>query len=143
MNLYEINAEIEKAMDDMLASVNEETGEVDDSYVKALDSLMMEKREKLENIGMFIKNLNAEAEMLKNEENALKERRKAKEKKIEKLKKYVASALNGEKFETTKVVFSFRKSDEVNIVDASLIPAEYMRIPEAKPEPDKNAIKYM
>lgn len=140
MTLYEINKEIENALADIYNSMDAETGEVDESYVHALEELNIQKEEKLDNLGAYIKNLQAEAVMLKNEEQALKARREAKEKKVESLKNYIASILNGEKFESARVAFSFRKSDEVSIVDETLIPEEYMKI-KTESEPDKTAIK--
>jgi hypothetical protein len=140
MRLYDINKDIENTIEDMFINVDEETGEVKQEYVDRLNELQIQKEEKLENIGCYIKNLNAEIKAIKAEEDTLKERRKVLENKSDRVKKYVASILNGEKFESAKVVFSFRKSDEVNIVDESLIPDEYMRTT-TKIEPNKDAIK--
>ena len=72
MNLYQIDAEILKVIDF-------ETGEVLDE--DKLEELQMSKNEKIENILLYIKNLNADAEIIKAEEKALAERRKAKENK--------------------------------------------------------------
>lgn len=140
MRLYDINKEIENTINDMFVNVDEETGEVRQEDIDKLNELQLQKEEKLENIGCYIKNLDAEAKALKGEEDALKKRRETIEKKSDRLKDYVASVLDGEKFESTKVVFSFRKSDAVDIVDESLIPEEYMRTT-IKTAPDKDAIK--
>ena len=140
MTLYEINKDIESVIEDMFINVDEETGEVSKEYVDRLSELQMQKDEKLENIGCYIKNLNAEAKAIKAEEDSLKKRREALENKSDRLKKYVSSILNGEKFESTKVVFAFRKSDEVSIPDESLIPKEFM-VTKTEEKPDKVAIK--
>ena len=138
--LYDINRDLEQAIEDMLLNVDEKTGEVRQEDIDKLNELKIQKEEKLENIGCYIKNLNAMVKAIDEEEKALSERKKSLKNKSERLMKYVSSILNGEKFESTKVVFSFRKSDEVSITDKSLIPDEYMNI-KTESEPDKKAIK--
>ncbi len=110
MTLYEIDKSIEQ----LVNAVDPETGEllVDN---EALDALMMERDGKIENIACFIKNLTADAKALKDEEAALAERRKAAEKKAERLKDYLTYVLGGEKFQTVKCAVSFRKSQTVEI----------------------------
>lgn len=110
MTLYEIDKSIEQ----LVNAVDPETGEllVDND---ALDALMMERDGKIENIACFIKNLTADAKVLKDEEAALAERRKAAEKKAERLKDYLTYVLGGEKFQTVKCAVSFRKSQTVEI----------------------------
>ena len=98
MTLYEIDKSIEQ----LVNAVDPETGEllVDND---ALDALMMERDGKIENIACFIKNLTADAKALKDEEAALAERRKAAEKKAERLKDYLTYVLGGEKFQSQTV----------------------------------------
>lgn len=128
--LYEIDAQI-------LALIDEETGEIAD--FEAFQALQLERSAKLESIALWIKELNAEAEALKAEKMAFAERQKNAEKKIESLKGVLSQALNGEKFKTTLVECSFRKSDSVIINDLHKIPEDYLKYKD--PEPDKNAIK--
>ncbi|GEM_PF-2512853 len=138
--LYEINAEIEKALDDMLNSIDPETGEVDEAYVHVYEELNLQKDEKLDSIGAYIKNLQVMSDAIKNEEGNLEERRKVIDKKINRLKNYVSEILAGEKWSNARVAFSFRKSDSVDIPDDTLIPDEYIKT-EVKKTPDKKAIK--
>lgn len=140
MTLYEINQEIENALNAILESQDEETGEVDESLVNILEDLRLQKDEKLDNIGAYIKNLSAEVKMLKDEESALKERREKKENKIDSLKNYVASILNGQNFESARVVFSFRKSESVGIENVDFLPDKF-KISETSVKADKKAIK--
>lgn len=140
MNLYEINAEIEKAIEALFANADEETGEIRQEDVEALEAMKMARDEKLENIGCYIKNVKAEAEAIKNEEKALKERRETLESKAENMKAYVANALQGEKWASAKVAFSFRKSEAVAIPDIEKLQKEYL-IEEVTYKPDKKAIK--
>ena len=140
MNLYQINAGIEEAMEAMLASVDPETGEVSQEAVDSLFALQMEKDQKLDNIGAYIKNLMAEVKALKDEEASLKARRESKEKQIERLKEYVASNMDSDKFESSRVVFSFRASETVDIPDESLLEERFM-VQKVTASPDKKAIK--
>lgn len=139
MSLYTINRDLESVLNALFESTDEETGEVDESLVHVLEDLQMQKAEKLDNIGAFYKNLLAEADMLKKEEEALKARRQAKERKAEQLKKYVASILNGEKFESPRVAFSWRKSIQIVIDEPYIenIPEEYLKYK----DPDINNVK--
>lgn len=129
MKLYEI----EEAM---LACVDPETGEVN---VEQIAELEMLRESKIENIGLWIKQLKADADMLKAEEAALKERRQAKERKAESLTNFLSSYLQGQKFETPKCAISFRKTQKVEITDFTKIPDDYLRYKE--PEANKSAIK--
>ena len=115
-SLYEINA-------DILACVDAETGEID---ADKLDELLIERNDKIEAIALWVKNLTAEINMIKAEEKALADRCKAKESKVESLKKYLDSALSGQKFETAKVAVNFRKSSKVEITDFTKIPDDYL-----------------
>lgn len=130
MKLYEIDEAITKCVD-------AETGEIIDA--EQLDKLYMEKEEKLENIALWIKDLKAEAEALKAEKMAFAERQKVAENKMESLKKYLAYALDGKAFKTTRASVSFRKSQAVEISDIYKLDENYLRYKE--PEADKTAIK--
>lgn len=112
MSLYEIDQSI-------LALVDPETGEILDDA--ALEQLQMERESKLENIACWIKNLTAESAAIRQEETNLAERRKVLERKTERLKKYLAEALNGEKFQTAKCAVTFRKVSRVEIADACAV----------------------
>lgn len=138
--LYEIKAEMEQAINNLLASTDEETGEVEEACIHALEDLQMQMDEKLDNIGCYIKNLIAEAKVLKEEEQALKARREAKEKRAESLKNYMASVLDGQKFESPRVVCSWRKSESVAIENLDLIPDDF-KVTKTEVQPDKTKIK--
>ena len=133
-SLYEINAEIESCVD-------METGEILD--IEKLEKLQIEFNEKVENIALWVKNLNAEAEAVKKEKDALAARQKACENKAQELKKYLSSFLNGQKFKTPRVSISYRKSESVEVLDVSELDPEYYKVvqPEADRTKIKNAIK--
>ena len=133
MNLYDIEYEITNCVDS-------ETGEIIDE--KRLDALQMERREKIENILLWIKNLKSEAGAIREEEKKLADRRQSDEKKAESLTRYVQNVLNGEKFKTSRVVVSYRKSEAVIVDDLQLMQEtcdEYLKYKD--PEPDKAKIK--
>lgn len=129
MKLYEINEAI-------LACVDPETGEADP---EKLDELMLMREEKLENLALWVKDLKAEADAIRAEEKVLAERRQAKERKAESIKKYLEKELAGQKFETSRAVCSFRKSQKVEITNLDKIPDDYLRY--SAPTADKAAIK--
>lgn len=126
--LYEINKNIEAIMDRMFTEVDEETGEVKAEIVEELQNLQEEREQKLDNIGAMIKNLASDVEAMKAEKSALDNRIKQKQKRIEWLKGYVTSDLlsnDQKRFETARVVFSFRESTAVDIPDETVIPKKY------------------
>lgn len=140
MNLYEINQAI---MDAFERWIEPETGEIIDSEAEAeLDALQMERDSKIENIALWIKNLDAEAEALKAEKMAFAERQRRAERKAESLRRYLTSAMDGEKFFTSKVAITWRKSETVELdPNRSIfeIDTHYLRLPD--PMLDKTAIK--
>ena len=130
MKLYEIDQAI-------MDLVDSETGEIID--IEAFDSLQMEREEKIEGIALYIKDLKAEAEALKAEKLAFAERQKVAENKVESLKNYLAYALKGQAFKSTKAVVSFRKTQQVDIPDIHKLDENFLRYKD--PEADKTAIK--
>ena len=117
-NLYEIRQEL-------LNCVDTETGEILD--IARFDDLQMEYETKIENIALWIKTLNADAEAYKNEKNAFAEREKKARSKAESLKNYLATSLNGSKFNTTRVAINWRKSTSVEVINQEAIPEAYLR----------------
>jgi len=130
-SLYQIDQAILECLD-------AETGEIIDA--EKLNALFMEKNQKIENVALWIKNLQADALAYKAEKDAFAARQKAAENKVESLKAYLVSALDGQKFSTAKCAVSFRKSEAVQVDDVNSIPAEWIRT-KTTIEPDKTAIK--
>lgn len=127
MTLYEINDQIMAVLGRM-AEETDENGEFEDFLVDELEALQMARDEKLEAIGCYIKNLDAECEALKAEIKNLKDRLDKKIAKSERLEEYVKHDLlfHGDtKKEFTRVVFSFRKSTLVSITSLDDVPEEY------------------
>ena len=129
MRLYEIDQEIEKCFDD-------ETGEVLDE--KRLDALTMERDKKIENVVLYIKDLRAEADALKKEEQTLAKRRRTVENKAESLKTWVFMALEGDKFKTSRCSVSYRHSQSIEVPDLRKLDPEFIHYQQSA---DKTAIK--
>lgn len=130
-SLYEIDQGI-------LGCIDQETGELIDP--ERLENLQMERNQKIENIALWIKNLQADALAYKAEKEAFAEREKAAANKAEQLKAYLARALAGQKFSTAKCAVSFRKSEKVEVLDEQKIPRAYM-VETVTYNPDKTLIK--
>ena len=135
MTIYEINKQIE---DFLVNHIDEETGEITD--LNELEALEVAKTEKIENIALYLKNTMALAKSIREEKKALAERQAKREKKVESLQNLLNWVCEGNKFETSKVSVSYRKSERVVIDDLERLPAEYIRT-KTTVEPDKTGIK--
>lgn len=146
MKLYEINNEIMEMLENgfTLNCVDLETGEINpEKAAQYLEALQLERSEKVENIALFIKNLESDAAQIKEEEKNLKARREAKEKKAERLREYLKSSLlavGDKKFETAKVALSFRSSKAVVIDNMETLDKAYIT-EKITYSADKTAIK--
>lgn len=135
MTLYEINQQIANAIE---LGFDPETGEILDS--SALEQLQIARDEKIENIALFIKDLNAEAKAIADEMDNLKKRKITTANKADSLQQYLRNMLSGEKFKTSKCSISYRKTQAVNVLDQEALPREYIRV-KITEEPDKMAMK--
>lgn len=131
MTLYDIDAQIAAldgaAEDDML--IDAETGELL-SVAQALDALRMERETKIENVACWVKNLSAEADAIREEENRLMKRRKAAETKAANLKAWLLAAMTREdgttdKLKTGRVMVSVKRNPPSTVVDDALLPSTY------------------
>lgn len=108
MKLYEIAQVYENLLNDI------EAGLIPEEAVKdTLECVELALEEKADNIACIIKNMNAEAAAIKAEEDALAERRRAKEKEAERMQNYLAEMLTiakVDKLETARNKISFRKT---------------------------------
>lgn len=139
-SLFEVDREIQACvkLENSENFVNVETGEVLDA--EALDQLKMEIPRKLENLGRWMLNLEAEEKALADQEKRFKERKDAVKKKRESIKSYVGAFLNGKPYKCTDFEFKFRKTESVAFNgDIYKVPEDYLRYKE--PELDKAKIK--
>lgn len=146
MTLYDIDAQIaaleDAAEDDMF--IDDETGELI-SVSQALDALRMEREAKLENVACWVKNLSAEADAIREEENRLVKRRKAAETKAANLKAWLLAAMTREdgttdKLKTGRVMVSVKKNPPSTVVDDALLPSTY-KVAKITYQPNKELIK--
>lgn len=138
MKLYEIDKGILECFD-------LETGEILDE--KKLEELQLERDKKIENVGLFVKNLEAEKAAVKAEKDAFAKREKSLDNKIKSLKNWLKYALGGDdyidikptNFVTSKIIIGFRKSESVE-VDENVLPKKWFRR-KVEYTPDKTLIK--
>ena len=128
--LYEINQGI-------IDCVDMETGEIIDA--EKLAELQIDRKEKIENIALYIKNLRADAAAYKAEKDEFAHRQKVAENKEKSLTEYLASVLSGEKVKADRFSISYRKSQSVAITDSDSVPDEYKI--KQEPKIDKAGIK--
>ena len=148
MTLYEIDWQIAGFLAN---AADPDTGELpdNDEIWAELDRLQMAREAVIEQMGLAYKNYDAEAKACRNEARALLERARKLETSAESIKGAVANALDGQKFSTGRVAFSFRKVttgeviDRATFMDWAEMHDVYLRYKE--PEIDKlqltNALK--
>lgn len=132
MNLYEINEQIESIL-----SRVDENGELPESALDELEILAVDEQTKIENTALYIKHLVADAKAISEEELALAERRRTKEKKAEQLKVYLSGYLTAKdykKYETPRTVLSFRKSTACEVDEKALPDSEKYWVWTKKPD---------
>lgn len=112
MTLYEII----NAIDEVTSSfqIDEETGEVIMDFEK-IEALNLAKEEKIENVGKYILNLEAEAKALSERKKEIERRIKSLTSKAEHTREYLKNCLNGEPFKCLDFEIKFTKSERVEI----------------------------
>ena len=134
MTLYEISQALESAFENL---VDPETGEILDDTTE-LDELQMARDEKIENIGLYIKNLQSDAVAIRAEELNLAKRRKSCENRAAFLRRYLADNLQGESFKTPRLNVYWKKSEAVEVENVWDLPDDYVKY--SDPTPDKRRI---
>ena len=138
MKLYDIDKALMEAFE---KAIDPDTGEiVDEEAYNDFCQLEMDRDQKIENVGLWIKDLKAESEAIKAEADKLLSRKKVADNEIERLKDFLSRALNGEKFKTARLSVSYRRTESVSVcVPVSELPPDMIHWKD--PEPDKKAIK--
>ena len=132
MNLYEINEQIE-----IILSQVDENGELPETVADSLEQLAVDEQTKIENTALYYKNLLSDARAIREEEVALAERRRTKEKKAEQLKAYLSGYLTAKdykKYETPRALLSFRKSVRTEVDEKVLPDSEMYWVTTRKPD---------
>lgn len=145
MKLYELAQDYENLM----AAI--ENGDIpEEALADTLESIELLLDEKADNIACWIKQLIAEAEAIKAEEDKLKARRTAKLNRAERLTNYLAECLTNagrNKIETARNVISFRRNpptvvfnDEKKFIEWAQENADSL-LKYEKPKVDRTAVK--
>ncbi len=142
MQLYNIDKMLEDLFDEMDKYAEEHEGIVDQSYVELLDMLNMAKDEKILNIAKYMKGLDVEIKAFQEEIKKLQARKSAIDNKYDYLHNYICNhADKGKKIQDSTTVVSWRKSEQVVVVDdVDGLPEIFVRTKTVK-EPDKQLIK--
>lgn len=140
MKLYEIPSTLRELLDRLDA--DPDTGEVDGDALAAYAEYQGQAAEKLEGTACYVRELKAEADAIKAEEERLAKRRKALENKSERLKNYMMPALEAMGGKVKGVMASVRigKSQAVTVFDIDALPDAFKRVV-TKVDPDKVALK--
>ena len=141
--LYDIDQAI-------LDCVDPETGEILDQG--KLDALQIERERKLEGVALWVKDLNYEAQMVKEEADRLTARKRALDNKISALKMWLLIALDGGKLKTPRCNVYQMHSTKLSVDDEPKLieflqtleqPERFLKFrePELKKEDIKKALK--
>lgn len=148
MKLYEINNAIAELTDQL--DFDPETGEIGENFdtvMTQIDALNMERQSVLQYLAKVVLNTRAEAAMLKAEEQRLKERRDALNRKEDRLMQILDRECGGVKTPLGIATFSYRETSHVEVSDSEkavrwLKRRKYLdcfRVP--APEVAKNEVK--
>ena len=150
MTLYDIDERLVTLLNDHFDIEDGVVCETEEELAKKIDEVSLDLDTKIENIGCYIKNLEADVEALKKEEDNLYNRRKSAERKIDSLKNYLNGYLTAcypneddkakWRFRSPKVMLGFRKSTTVEVPDLDKLDKTFIKI-KTETSADKKAIK--
>lgn len=143
MKLYEINATIQALWDEVQDSfASGAAPEHLDQIEGMLKQLELDQKTKAVGIACMIKNLQAEAEAIAEEELALNTRRKSIERQADWLRSYLTANLEpGVKISSPQVAISWRSSESVQLIaPVQCLPKQFIR-EKLIVEPDKLGIR--
>lgn len=125
--LYELDQKINELIAN---SIDPETGEVSDGFIEKLDTLNMERNEKIDNIMRLYKNLISDAAGWEAEEKRLSELKKSAKNRAESLKNYLSRYMEAgvEKFTSEHGKIGWRKSEKVVVQDVDALPEELKKV---------------
>ncbi|WP_302602471.1 siphovirus Gp157 family protein [uncultured Sutterella sp.] len=140
MKIYEIPSTLRDLLDRLDA--DPDTGEVDGDALAAYAEYQGAATEKLEATACYVRELEAEAEAIKAEEDRLAKRRKALEGKAARLKTYLMPALEAVGGKVKGVMASLRisRTQAVYVFDLDALPDAFKRV-KTTIDPDKVALK--
>lgn len=130
-SIYDINSDIERCV--LLDADGNDIG----TDWELLSALGIERDSKLEQVAVWAKNIKAEIDAIKAEEDKLYKRRKADEARLDGIKRYLMQNLQGENITSARVKVSYRTTRDCVVIDGD-IAEEYCKI---TIEPSKTLIK--
>lgn len=110
-------------------AIDKETGEVDEVVAEQLWMCKDALNDKIQNYGIIVKQLMADAKMFEDELNNLEKRKQRAERNAEWLKEFLSTAMQQmemTEFKNSKVNITFRKSSKVEILDPNKLDKKYM-----------------
>ena len=117
MNLYDIDERL-KVLEEY--GIDSETGEIlsEEDFYKLYDEIQMDLNTKIENTICFVKNLRADCNEYKLEEDRIN---------TDEDGNIDTDGLSKYKLETAKMKLSYRKSQTANVTDINKLPKEYIK----------------
>ena len=143
MNLYNLTEECKSLYDDIIASADDDTGEVDLSLVTALSVRQEEWNDKAIAVACVYRALDGDSARVGREIERLTAIKKRLERERDRVKEGLANACNAlgvEKVQGMYANISFRASEQTVIDNEGEIPDEYMTV-KTTYTPNKTAIK--
>ena len=143
MSLYSLTDECRNLYDALMASADEETGEVDISLVNALAERQEAWEDKAVAVACVYRSLDEDAARVGREIERLTAMKKRLERERDRVKEGLANACNALGVEKVKGMYadiSFRASEQTVIDNADAVPEEYMTV-KTTYTPNKTAIK--
>lgn len=143
MNLYNLTTECKSLYDDIIASADDDTGEVDLSLVTALSVRQEEWNDKAIAVACVYRALDEDSARVGREIERLTAIKKRLERERDRVKEGLANACNAlgvEKVQGMYANISFRSSEQTVIENEGAIPDEYMTV-KTTYTPNKTAIK--
>ena len=142
---YQIREDLFRFLEEeMEECYDAETGEIKDTEAWArLDKLLLEREEKIKQLGLWLRDEKAFVEQMKEQRRDLSARIDAHEKKVENIKEYIRqqmSIFGDRKLEYPNIVVRIGTSRSVEITDETAIPEKYIRT-KTYTEPMKTEIK--
>ena len=143
MSLYSLTDECRSLYDALMASVDEETGEVDISLVNALAERQEAWEDKAVAVACVYRSLDEDAARVGREIERLTAMKKRLERERDRVKEGLSAAFTALGVEKVKGMYadiSFRASEQTIIDNADAVPEEYMTV-KTTYMPNKTAIR--
>lgn len=143
MSLYSLTDECRNLYDALMASADEETGEVDISLVNALAERQEAWEDKAVAVACVYRSLDEDAARVGREIERLTAMKKRLERERDRVKEGLSTAFTALGVEKVKGMYadiSFRASEQTVIDNADAVPEEYMTV-KTTYTPNKTAIK--